>query len=243
MKLQKRDCPLDIRVFPRGAGWTDITWFVPDKMSEPLVFTASDIGCSIGGFACALYYMNPSRYECGHASNIIECVDYQYNLDVERYEIYRYGEKHPPGMLTEFPIIARFHWDEEPGGSQWTLSREPPDKPNNDIEFTVHMHIALSRYRGGQFSREFDYAIEFDYEFLYSDLCYAVGKAITDIVKRYGLYGFYHSTHDRVELVHLIALKAVALGCNELCDLEYLKCGNGEASDFTYETELLLFDM
>jgi hypothetical protein len=242
--MQKRDCPIEIKILPCGAGWTDISFFIPEEMTEPLILTASDIGRNMSDFARALYYLYPRQFQTGRAGDIVESVDYAYDSNTDSYgKMYSIGEKRPSGQYAEFPIKAEFHWDEEPGGSEWTLTREIPDKPNYGSDFPVDIRIALDRYKGGQFSREHDYRSEYSFKFQYSDLCYAVGKAITEVLKSHGLYGYWYSTSDCIDLVHLVFLKAVALGCMCVCDLS--KTGNhyGEATVFKNEVELIMFDM
>jgi len=220
MELKKRDCPIEIKILPQGAGWTDISWFVPEEMSEPLFLTASYIGCNMSDFARALYYLYPNQFEEGRAGDLIE--------------------------TTQSQIKAEFHFEEEPGGSDWVISRElsaEDNEDNNKFDFPVHVSIKLDKYCGGQFSREFDWASKFDFDVKYNDLCYAVGKAMTDVMKQRGLYGYWYSVSDQIDVVHLLFLKAVALGNTEACKLMKYGQDEGEQTDFAKEMELLLFDM
>jgi hypothetical protein len=241
---KKYNCPIEIKIFPRGAGWTDISWYVPEQMSEPLILTASYIGCNMSDFVRSLYYLYPNQFETGRAGDLVEVVDYEYDMKTKRHgKMYKLGEDRPQGAYTECPIKAEFHFEEEPGGSDWTISREPSVEQKIETDFPVHVNIKLDKYKGGQFSREFDYDGEFNFNFMYSDLCYAVGKAMTDVMKRYGLYGYWCSTSDCIDVVHLIFLKSVALGNTDTCRLT--DCGQceGESSDFSREMELLHLDM
>ena len=53
---------------------------------------------------------------------------------------------------------------------------------------------------------------EYRYEYKYRDLCYAVAKAMTHVMKDYGFYGYHYSTSDNgIEIHQLLFLKAVAL--------------------------------
>jgi hypothetical protein len=213
-------------------------------MTEPLILTASDIGRNISDFARALYYMYPKQFQTGRAGDIIETVDYEYDMETKRIgKMYRIGENRQPGVYTEYPIKAEFHWEEEPGGSDWTLSRIIPDSPKYESDFPVHLHIALERYKGGQFSREYDYNNEYDFDFKYSDLCYAVGKAITEVLKGHGLYGYWYSTSDCIDLVHLVFLKAIALGCMDVCELRGTGKYRAVSTDLLSEIDIILFDM
>ena len=42
----------------------------------------------------------------------------------------------------------------------------------------------------------------YNYEFRYCDLCYAVAKAMTAVIKDYGFYGYYYSTSDDRIIIH-----------------------------------------
>ena len=84
-------------------------------------------------------------------------------------------------------------------------------------------------------------------EFLVNDkdFCYAVAKACTDVIKRFGFYGYRYSTESEPIKIHqLLFLKAYALGNMEARELivveEELDCCK---SIFEKEIELLLFDM
>lgn len=77
------------------------------------------------------------------------------------------------------------------------------------------------------------------------DFCYAVAKAYTEAIKKFGFYGFRYSTEGEPVMLHqLLFIKAYALGNTEaryltVVDEELDSC----SSDFEKEMELLLFDM
>ena len=77
------------------------------------------------------------------------------------------------------------------------------------------------------------------------DLCYAVAKACTDALKQYGIYGYRFSTeHDAFRFYQLLFIKAYALDCLEVRELEDGdEHGLSKRTDFNKEMELLLFDM
>ena len=77
------------------------------------------------------------------------------------------------------------------------------------------------------------------------DFCYAVAKACTEALKKFGFYGYRYSTESEPIKIHqLLFLKAYALENTEARELfmvdEELDC---QKSDFNKEIELLLFDM
>ena len=81
---EKRSCPLEIHILPGGAGWTNISFFVPSEMTEPLIFTASYIGRSMSDFARAFYYLYPNQLETGRGGDLIEPVFYTYDSKTDR---------------------------------------------------------------------------------------------------------------------------------------------------------------
>ena len=87
------------------------------------------------------------------------------------------------------------------------------------------------------------------------DLCYAVAKAYTDAIKKYGFFGYYSSTGgncngfgDVIDIHMILFIKAYALGAMEVRALTIAwedreNCDHAESSPFDKEIELLLFDM
>ncbi|MDR0454148.1 MAG: hypothetical protein LBH05_04995 [Deferribacteraceae bacterium] len=237
MNLQKRKCPIEIRVLPRGAGWTDVEWFVSSEMDEPLVFTASYLSNLFGDFILALYYLHPNQFETTRGDSIVEhklaLCDSRTDEIVKLYDV---GEPHPIGSYREIPYRAKFHWEEEPGGSTWVLTRNPTE----DTSFIVKLNLTVERYS----VEDDDYKnTEYSFEFEYHDLCYAVAKAMTDVMKNYGFYGYHYSTSDNGINVHqLVFIKAVALSCTSLIEPKHRTMGKA-TTDFENEIKLLLFDM
>ena len=123
-------------------------------------------------------------------------------------------------------------WDEEHDMAHIVMTR----KWSNEIDFESDvMDIEFKRY---------DKLIK-KYTVKTVDFCYAVAKACTEALKRYGFYGYRYSTeHDYFQLHQFLYIKSLALmnfEARELvleCQDEYAKC-----SSFEKEMELLLFDM
>ena len=218
MLLTKRDCPLKIELIPKGAGWTHVNLTVGD---ERLFFVISNVfGDQFSDFARALCLFTPEEDEYGY-DKIIEYEDGTFEVDGEIRE------------YSFIPFRAKFTWDEEPSYSRWVIEREP----NLDSDFTVKLHIEIHR--------EEDYK-EYNFEFLYKDICYAVAKAYTTALKEYGFFGYHFSTYtEYINVNHLLFLKAVALNCLELVKKRWDShpSGHGEVTNFNDELELLLFDM
>jgi hypothetical protein len=154
-------------------------------------------------------------------------------VDLESSKVLKIDENRSriePGEW-EIPYRAEFVWDEEGSNSQWTLERKGNDNP----DFVLKLHIEINRNLQEE---------EYDFEFLYTDLCYAVAKAYTKVLKEYGFYGYHVSTYREEVSVHqLLFLKAVALDCLEVREWTAHSSGHGETTRIEDEIELLLFDM
>jgi hypothetical protein len=76
-------------------------------------------------------------------------------------------------------------------------------------------------------------------------LCYAVAKATTSIIKKYGLSGFHYKTEmDSIDVLHFLNVKHLGLFKKPLSP--YYENFSNKKTDivsFTDEIELLLFDM
>ena len=77
------------------------------------------------------------------------------------------------------------------------------------------------------------------------DFCYAVSKACTEAIKRFGFYGYQYSTGgDLIQMHQLLFLKAYALGKMQARQLKVLdKDYDCRKSNFEREMEIFLFDM
>ena len=107
-------------------------------------------------------------------------------------------------------------------------------KPTTETDFNIKIRLKYSHEEA-----------ERCYEVRYKDLCYAIAKACTETLKKFGILGYHHSTYEEdIPLRYFLFLKAVALD-----RLDLLKLDNVEeerfavTSSFEKEMELLLFDM
>ncbi|MBR3869888.1 MAG: hypothetical protein IKJ17_00070 [Clostridia bacterium] len=108
------------------------------------------------------------------------------------------------------------------------------------------MLIRMKKYFDymGEISEKISLKISTDYgktfkkfSVYHKDLCYAVAKACTEVLKEYGVFGYRYSTeYDDLKLHQLLYIKAVALDAFEII-------ADKEKTSFEKEMELLLFDM
>ena len=77
------------------------------------------------------------------------------------------------------------------------------------------------------------------------DLCYAIGKACTDVLKSFGFYGYHFSTEgDHFVLHRLLFMKAYGMNITDVRQLKEMnEWRDTGKTDFAKEMELLLFDM
>jgi hypothetical protein len=145
--------------------------------------------------------------------------------------IFASGSRAIRGLCTDISYRAEFTWNEEGSYSRWLLER----KPDLNHDFTVKLCIEIQR---GEDSKDYNF------KFFYEDLCYAVAKAYTTVLKRYGFFGYRFSTYyEDININHLLYLKSVALNCLKIREWSNHPSGHGEVTNFEDELEPLLFDM
>jgi hypothetical protein len=230
MKLKKRDCPLSFKLIPRGGGWTHVYMNVGE---ERIFFIITNVmGQQFNDLVRALYFFTPGQRDSDRADDIVDCkVGVVYNDTNKVVEVRDDLKGLPMGsVFREIAYRAEFSWDEEGSSSKWVLEREPTE----DTEFVVKLHIEIHRNE----------TKVYDYEFRYADLCYAVAKACTATLKKYGFLGYHYSTyHENFNITQLLYLKAIALRCLEVRELQDDGTKYGGVSNLQKEIELLLFDM
>lgn len=128
--------------------------------------------------------------------------------------------------------VTRVEWDNEGDVVEIVLSRDV----NVDADFESDiMQIEIKNY---------DKSLK-HYTVKTKDLCYAVAKACTEVLKEYGFYGYRYSTeYDYFNIHQLLYIKALALSNFEARELT--DDGNfqfAKKSSFEKEIELLLFDL
>ena len=229
MELNKRDCGMELKLVPYGAGWTDVYFNIN---GDNLYFIITSVWSDqFSKLLEVLYYLHPDQN------------DPKRNDDVEYWDgvcqdvngksvVVKIVERceECPATIQPIPHKAELHWDEEGSSSHWVFTREPTE----DEDFELQIDICLRRGDEKNFS----------YKVRYKDFCYAVAKTCTEVIKSYGIYGYHHSTYeDDINLRHFLFVKAVALDCLDIRKLTDNGDGLGESSSFEKEMELLMFDM
>ena len=128
--------------------------------------------------------------------------------------------------------VTKVEWDNEGDVVEIILSRKYEveiDYENDLIEIEI---------------KNYDTVLK-NYTVKTKDLCYAVAKACTDVIKEYGFYGYRYSTeYDCFNLHQLLYIKSFALLNFEARELTSKNEDEwSKRTSFEKEMELLMFDM
>lgn len=229
MKLSKRNCGMEMRLVPYGAGWTDVYFNIGD---DKLYFIITSVWSDqFSKLLEVLYYLHPGQNDpkCNGDVEYWDGVCQDINGKSVVIKIMEYCEE-CPAIIRPIPHRAELHWDEEGSSSHWVFTRDPTE----DEDFELQIDICIHR----------DEEKHYSYKVRYKDFCYAVAKTYTEVIKSYGIYGYHYSTYeDDINLRHFLFVKAVALDCLDIRTLKDNGDRLGESTSFEKELELLLFDM
>ncbi len=131
-------------------------------------------------------------------------------------------------------IDADFEWDYEGEVLNWKISRRL-------YEPEIMLDITLDYEYGEKISH---------YRVPYFDLCYAVAKATTELLKRTGIIGYHYlGEWDRIDIHHFLYIKHLGIFGRPIPYLQYpnedfepYNTGDYKTS-FEDEIQLLTFDM
>jgi hypothetical protein len=129
-------------------------------------------------------------------------------------------------------VVTKVEWEDEGTDIDIVFSRKVTDK----IDYENDMLDIEIRSRDD---------IRKKYTLKTKDFCYAVAKACTEVLKKYGFYGYRYSTeYDYFILHQLLYIKCFALGNFEARELTP-HSDNEEImqTPFEKEIELLMFEM
>ena len=231
IKWRKRRCPIRMEIVPYGSGWEDITL---DICGDHHWWSVS--GCLGDGFWAlveSLYALYPHQtYDESEQNRLTEEEDFVADFVNGEYTNFRQmKEGETCACHLSFPKAAEFFWDHEGWGVQWKLTKESGQE--RDFLLTIDLEETDDAHK------------KFRYTVKYSDLCYAVGKAVTAALKKHGFGGFHTSVWESdVNVRHLCFLKACGMGMPDAVQpVDSAKKGEGAISSFADEIELLMFDM
>ena len=226
LKLNKRDCGTRIRLTPLDGDFLKVQWKIGGD--NHYFFPSCVMGSQFSAFIKALFRL----YEEQDIDHIFcgRMYGFEYEGPWQRDD----------GM---FRIRSTVHWDEEGRTADITFVRVCEDIKPCPIGTPDPIEIHIVSYNG-----KFNYIIDG------RDLCYAVARAYTDTLKKYGFLGYYDSTGmqypgDSFNINDLLFIKAYALNALDVRKKEKLwESPHGWnprafATSFKKEIELLLFDM
>jgi hypothetical protein len=170
-----------------------------------------------------------------------------YSLYTEDNLRHYHKEKSLPPDTGPYPApyyrtTSKIFWDEEGRIDNITLTRRHMNMGRHLPDTLDQIEIDLDLHYG-----RYKYTVDG------KDLCYAVAKACTEAIKKYGFFGYAHSSDpdqnaaEQMDINWLLFIKAYALDALEIRivrkvwenpDHDY-----ASASSLERELELLLFDM
>lgn len=237
MNWQKRECPVKMTITPYGSGWEDITLEIQGDRHWWSV--SGCLGAGFWALVEGLYALYPNQATCEQEAqnSISELYEYVYDCINGEYCNKRPKTAGDKGKtFSREPKTASCWWDCEGHGVQWTLTR--PENGKSDFPVTVKLEEKAS-YKDSPIAKTFSYVVR------YSDICYAVGKAVTEAMKSHGFGGFHESVWESdINVRHLCFLKACGMGRPDFFLPVYgEEKGSGAKTSFSDEMELLAFDM
>ncbi len=232
LKLNKRKCNISIELIPCGADMLKIIWCIGE---DSHTFRASSVmGYQFSAFVGAMYQL----YSEGPDTH-------SHNRGTGHKASFTFPGGDSSLQKDEVRSKTIINWDGE--GPYYTITLDRKCKhwnyPVEDGEDPIE--ISINSTRNAPYTCTVDG----------HDLCYAVAKAYTEAIKKYGFYGYYSSTGgncngfgDVIDLNMILFIKAYALNVMEVRNLETVwKAKRGwehaEGTSFDKEIELLLFDM
>ena len=225
MKLNKRGCDIRIRLTPCGGDFQKIQWSIGGD--HHILWPSAVMGGQFSCFVNAIYCLYSEEYD-SHWNCRLGWPQYRQDRDKQ---------------TDVFVTTTSVHWDEEGKTVDIKLIRRSTDYNSLKPDQYDPIEIELL-YRNGRYQYEVDGR----------DLCYAVAKAFTNTLKKYGFKGYHCCSGsdccrgDSPDLNQLLFIKAYALNALEVRDLKVLWSDpnhwpSAEGSSFEKEMELLMFDM
>ena len=226
LKLNKRNCNIRIRLTPCGSDFTKVQFKIGDEIND--FFLSGVMGSQFSSLLTAVYCL----------------------YEEEGLEHWHYRRRNPE-LKREFPndrknglyvTKAEFDWNGEGYGyAAISIIRECADLIPQKSNEPDPIKISFWRRYGKTYTVDG------------RDLCYAIAKACTEALKKYGFKGYLKSNSgyylgDSIDIEQLLFIKAYALDAMDV--RKTVKAWenphgwmNADASAFEKEIELLMFDM
>ena len=226
LKLNKRNCNIRIRLTPCGSDFTKVQIKIGDLIND--FFLSGVMGSQFSSLLTAVY--------CLYEEDGFDHWHYRmHNHEVKR----EFPRDRNDGL---YATKAEFYWDgERYGYDTISIIREcanlTPSKDNDSDPINISFKQRLNKA----------YTVDG------RDLCYAVAKACTEALKKYGFKGYLQSNSgyylgDSIDIEKLLFIKAYALDAMEVRKTSTVwedpkGWMSADASSFEKEMELLMFDL
>lgn len=230
MELRKRECPIKMEVSPIGYGWVKLVLEIGGDKYE--IDISDCLGSGIGGFIQSLYQLYLGKKDTPDRDCVSEVYEYVEVVKDGRVVGRRLRDK-DDDCYWEMPKTTTCDLDEEGHGYAISFQREFME----GSDFVVKVKVVEWGLVATEDEKPVVYTVQ------YSDLCYALGKALTTAVKAVGFVGFCENAWDSdISPRHLCFLKAAGLGHPEWVLPKYADRDSPAVSSFAAEMKLLEFD-
>lgn len=238
IEWKRRDCPLNIVLDPCPGGWEDVDIDFGDEHQHILVSSCC-IGTTTKALIKTLYALYPDHaFYGGEAAWITKDKHYSSPKDCEKSEFHRVERSADHVLISGpswIPLEAEFLLDGEDDRMLINLKR--PLTIDKDFLVAVRIEYSVNEFIEG--ADRIPHKIS-TFDVMYSDLCYGVGKALTEAMKKHGFMQYANHVGFDLNVRELLFLKACGMGHPDYFN-EYKL--DFEEISFEDEMKLLMFDM
>ena len=231
MNLQKRDCPVKITLNPCSSFYLQIEMEINGEKHTFMPSGAMSYFFSeFMGAVYALYFEGK------------DCHNHPFVQNYSKRADHTFAKQDATLSDDVVRIESKICWDEEGPMDHISFCRFASTRPHFPPEEGPDPVTVTISYE----DRE-DVCGTYSYTVDGRDLCYAIGKAASDAIKKYGFHGYHYSTgcdvviYDLFDMNQLVFFKAYALNAMDARTLR--KEEEVFSSSFEKELELLLFEM
>ena len=224
-----QEADFNISFCPRGYGWTIAKVSINGEETELSITYGGNRDGQVNALVKSLHHLS-SLVDNMEFVSLVEYVDDVKGFDCNGNPI---GEENKDDEVTWglVPKSARFIWDEEGQDSEWVFEREP--RPTQEIDFDMNVIIHI---RHGK-TKIYKFGIR------YQKMCFIVARACMEMIKKHGLYYYFRSSAEDLNLRSLMFIKAIAMNRMDVFDIKKLDNEDDWASSFEDEIAFLVEEM
>lgn len=240
MKMTKRECPVKIDLEVHAGYYLRVNFEINGEKHE--FWPSAAVSLQFMDFMSAVYqlYIENEGIDCHN-----DALPFNKHYARGRRNIRGYGAD-PRLKEDEMSVETSLDWDDEGHVSTITLYRKVKKDQLYPVTdgpdpITITIEYKYFRHKSGTYT----YVVDG------KDLCYAIGKAGTEAIRKYGFHGYFFSTgwddgvEDWIDMNQLLFFKAYSLNVMEVRDFIEVKAGDSTVykTDYEKELELFLFEM